>query len=157
MPDEKRTEKNKTESIQDTLDDHRECMQVVSEVEACLDRQPDDPVRWVARLLEHLPVLLRTMREHFVDEEGGQLYGELPTRRPQVAARLDALKNEHPHMLAEIEEIIDVAGDLRRAELYELRELNARVQLLVARLRRHEAAENELIYEVYWDDIGAGD
>jgi hypothetical protein len=157
MSDEQHTGSGRKDAIQDTLDEHRECMQIVSEIEACLDSQPDDSDRWVGRLLEHLPVLARTMREHFKDEEGGSLFTELPQRRPRIAPRLEALKDEHPRMLVEIEKIIEIAGGLREAEIYELRELNARIQLFVARLRRHEAAENELIYEVYWDDIGTGD
>jgi hypothetical protein len=157
MSDEQHTGTGRTESIQDTLDDHRECMQIVSEIEACLDRQPDDSGRWVGRLLEHLPELARTMREHFVDEERGALFTELPLRRPRIADRLEALKDEHPRMLSEVEKIIEIAGGLKEAEIYELRELNARIQLFVARLRRHEAAENELVYEVYWDDVGTGD
>jgi hypothetical protein len=157
MPDDPSTEPGKTDSFQETLDDHRECMEVVSEMEACLDQPPDDSARWVARLLERLPGLARTMREHFEDEEGGLLYAELPQRSPHIAVRLAALKEEHPRMLDEIEKTIDIAGSLREAELHELRELNARIQLLVARIRRHEAAENELIFEAYWEDIGAGD
>jgi len=157
MSDEQRSETSKEESIQNTLDEHRECMQFVSALEACLDRQPDGSGRWVADLLEHLPGLARTMREHFEGEERGPLYGDLPQRRPRTATRLEALKVEHPLMLAEIAKIIDIAGDMGDAEIYELRELNARIQLFVARLRRHEAAENELIFEVYWDDVGTGD
>ncbi len=157
MPDDQRSGTGKTDSFQDTLDDHRECMQVVSELEACLDQPPDDPSRWVARLLEHLPGLARTMREHFEDEEGGLLFAEIPHRRPRFAVRLEALKEEHPRLLVEIAKVTKAAGNLRGAEVYELRELNARIQLLVARLRRHEAAENELIFEIYWDDIGTGD
>ena len=157
MPEDQRAEKAKADPLQETLDDHRECMQVVSALEACLDQPPDDSNRWVARLLEHLPGLARTMREHFKDEEGGLLYAELPRKRPRFAARLEALKDEHPHLLVEIDKVIDVAAGLHDVEVFELRELNARIQLLVARLRRHEAAENELIFEAYWEDIGAGD
>ncbi|MEE8412172.1 MAG: hemerythrin domain-containing protein [Acidobacteriota bacterium] len=157
MPDDRPTGTWKTDSFQETLDDHRECMQVVSEIEACLDQPPDNAGQWVAQLLQRLPGLARTMREHFEDEEGGLLYAELPRRRPHLAVRLAALKEEHPRMLVEIEKTIDIATHLREAELYELRELNARIQLLVARIRRHEAAENELIFEAYWEDIGTGD
>jgi len=157
MPEDQRTGAEETDPFKETLDDHRECMQVVSELEACLDQPPDDSNRWVARLLEHLPGLSRTMREHFKEEEGGLLYAELPYKRPRFAVRLEALREEHPRLLVEIDKVIDVTGSLHEAEVYELRELNARIQLLVARLRRHEAAENELIFEAYWEDIGAGD
>jgi hypothetical protein len=96
------------------------------------------------------------MREHFEAEEEGPLF-ELPLRRPRFATRLEALKDEHPRLLAEAVRITEIVAGMRNAELFELREINARIQLFVARLRRHEATENELIYEAYWDDIGCGD
>ena len=42
-------------------------------------------------------------------------------------------------------------------EIYQMRELNAQVQLLVATIRRHEAAENEIVIEAHWDEVGVGD
>ena len=157
MEDEPTTRSEEEASLKQTLDEHRECMAYVSKLEACLDHQPDDSSLWIGQLLDHLPGLARTMREHFEDEERGPLFAELPQRHPHVSDRLDALKNEHPRMLVEIDKIIDLTGGMRDAEVYELRELNARIQLFVARLRRHEAAENELMYELYWNDIGTGD
>ena len=140
-----------------TLDEQRRCMQVVSELEACIDEQPGDTGRWVSRLVEHLPALARTMRNRFEEEKSERLYSELSRRRPQIVTRLEDLKAEHPRMLTEIDNIVDVVSGMRDVELDELRELNARIQLLVAQFRRHEAVENELIHEVYWNDIGAGD
>jgi iron-sulfur cluster repair protein YtfE (RIC family) len=157
MDDDRDTKTDEPGSFQQTLDEHRECMAYVTKLEACLDHQPDDTSRWVGQLLDHLPGLARTMREHFADEERGPLFSELPTRHPHIADRLDTLKDEHPRMVTEIDKIIELTGEMREAEVYELRELNARIQLFVARLRRHEAAENELMYELYWNDIGTGD
>ncbi|MDH3626683.1 MAG: hemerythrin domain-containing protein [Acidobacteriota bacterium] len=157
MVDEQHPGAKKRGALDHTLDEHRECDRWVAKLEDCLDSHPDSSGQWVGRLLEHLPGLARTLREHFVTEEQGPLYADLPTRRPRIASRVEALKLEHPGMLVEIDQIIDATGGLREAELYELRELNARIQLFVARLRRHEAAENELIFEAYWDDIGVGD
>jgi hypothetical protein len=157
MADERNSKMDAPASIQHALDEHRECMAYVTKLEACLDHQPDDTSRWIGQLLDHLPGLARTMRDHFEDEERGPLFSELPQRHPRIGDRLDALKNEHPRMLAEIDKIIELTGGMRDAEVYELRELNARIQLFVARLRRHEAAENELMYELYWNDLGTGD
>lgn len=144
-------------SYDDTLDEHRECDQFIARLEASLDSPPDEAGLWVGGLLEHLPGLARTLREHFNAEESGSLFTDLPRRRPRFASRLEALKDEHPGILDEVNKIIDLAGGLHDGKLHELRGLNARIQLFVARLRRHEAVENELIFEVYWDDIGAGD
>lgn len=157
MTDRPTTEKNENSRYQGTLDEHRECMQYVTALEECLDRRPDDSGRWIGGLLQHLPGLARSMREHFEAEEEGPLFTELPAKRPVVGARLEALKEEHPKLLREVDRIIEIVSGMRDAELYELREINARIQLFVARLRRHEASENELIFETYWDDVGTGD
>jgi len=151
------TETNRGEPFRETLDEHRACMRYVEALEACLDRRPDDTRVWVAELLQHLPGLARSMREHFEAEEDSALFKELPLRNPTVSDRLDALKQEHPRLMREVERIIEITDSDRRLELHELRELNARIQLFVARLRRHEATENELIFEAYWDDYGTGD
>ena len=153
----KRKEPTSPGPFQETLDEHHECMEYIEALEACLDRKPDDPKRWILGIMEHLPGLAHAMREHFEAEEEGPLFTELAKRRPAVGSRLDALKEEHPRLLREIEKITEIAGGLHDAELYQLREINARIQLFVARLRRHEATENELIFEAYWDDVGTGD
>ena len=155
MSDKQRPET--TDPFRETLDEHRECMQYVVALEACLDQRPDDPDSWVGGLMKHLPGLAGAMREHFEAEEGGALFTDLPRRNPMVHARLETLKEEHPRLLREVERIIEITGRLDRPELYELREVNARIQLFIARLRRHEATENELIFEAYWDDYGTGD
>jgi hemerythrin-like domain-containing protein len=157
MSDKQHPPTNEAAPFQDTLDEHRECMQYVVAIESCLDRRPDDASLWIGRLMEHLPGLARTMREHFEAEEQGKLFNDLPKRSPMVYSRIETLKEEHPRLLREVERIIEVASEMRDAELHELREINARIQLFVARLRRHEATENELIFEAYWDDYGTGD
>jgi iron-sulfur cluster repair protein YtfE (RIC family) len=157
MTDKQDNDTKDEQPFQDTLDEHRECMQYIVAVEACLDRRPGDSGRWIGRLLEHLPGLARTMREHFEAEEHGALFTDLPARNPMVHVRLATLKEEHPRLQREVERIIEIIGGLGEPELYELREINARIQLFIARLRRHEATENELIFEAYWDDYGVGD
>jgi len=157
MSDKQQDKTKEAQQFQGTLDEHRECMQYVVALEACLDRRPDDAGLWIGGLLEHLPGLARTMREHFEAEEEGALFTDLPKRNPMVHARLKVLKEEHPRLLHDVERIMEITAGLRDAELYELREINARIQLFIARLRRHEATENELIFEAYWDDYGTGD
>ena len=61
-------------------------------------------------------------------------------------------------MLSErLERIIAQAEGLEDPAVYDLRELNAAVQLFVATLRRHEAAENEIVVHSLWDELGTGD
>jgi hypothetical protein len=143
--------------LTETLDEHRACLRLVEGVENCLTQAPDLEGRWVAALLERLRPLRRGLREHFESEEKGAIFGSLPIAKPRLARQLDALKKEHPVLSERLERIIAHAEGLSDPEIYEIRELNAAVQLFVATLRRHEAAENEIVVHSLWDELGTGD
>ena len=143
--------------IDTTLGEHRECMQVVAELEVCLEKHPDDAGRWVAELQEKLTVLGETLKQHFKVENEGPLYRGLPETHPRLANRLQALEAEHGVLLQRLAAVQQQAEGLDDPEPYELRELNARAQLLVARIQRHEAQENEIVMEAHWGEVGVGD
>ena len=144
-------------SLDGTLHEHRDVMQVVAEVEACLDTPPDREGRWIAAITEKLPALCETLRCHFSVEQEGALYREIPERFPRFAQRLETLAAEHRAILEAAEAVMAMGRDLGGSRIYEQRELNSRAQLLVATIRRHEAEENEIIMSANWDEVGAGD
>lgn len=146
-----------SEMVDEALNEHASCMKLVEAVEECLDRHPDDASSWVAELERTLSCLRGTLQAHFTDEEAGPVFRNLPKRFPRLAGPLGRLESEHPELLRNIDEVIERARALKQPELFELRELNARAQLFIARFRRHEAAENEIVLEAYWDDFGGGD
>ncbi len=144
--------------IDGTLDEHRACMRVVSEVEECLGCQPDRDGAWVGRLQNSLTKLSRTMRAHFEAEEQEPLFRDLPATQPQFAERLARLESEHRQMLEELDAVMAKANNLlHKDRIYEQREVNGLVQLLIAKIRRHEAEENEILIEAHWDEVGVGD
>ena len=132
-------------------------MQLVAEVETLLDRRPDDPVAWLADLTANLVRLRDELKEHFEDEQSGQMFRALPISHPRLAVPLAKLEAEHPVMLVNLDELLERARELDEPEVYQLRELNGSTQLFVARIRRHEAAEYEMVMEAYWSDVGTGD
>lgn len=131
-----------------------DCMGVLAAVERCFDRAPEGDARWTERLLERLPALRSAMREHFEEEERGPLHNELAIHNPHLADQFQSLREEHPRLLDSIDTVIDRAQELRHPKVHELRVLDAHVQLLAARLRRHEAVENELMLEAIYQEIG---
>jgi iron-sulfur cluster repair protein YtfE (RIC family) len=143
--------------VEQTLDEHRGCMRLLAAVEECLDRKPADSVSWVAELHAALTALSPVMRQHFESEENGPMFRKLPIQKPRLADQLEQLEAEHPAMLEQFDTVLAAVSELDEPEDFELREINARVQLFVARLRRHEAAENELVIQAHWDEIGVGD
>jgi hypothetical protein len=148
---------SKPVGLDETLDDHRKAMQIVSGVEDCLDRHPDRHGEWIANLLEELKRLIEMLRCHFAAEQEGPLYRTLPVSHPRFASRLSKLEGEHDQILRAVEQAVQKAQSLDQPQLYEIREYNAELQLLVATIRRHEAEENEIILSAHWDEVGTGD
>jgi hemerythrin-like domain-containing protein len=144
-------------SLEAILDEHHECMQIVADVEACLDEHPDREGRWMGRMLPRLEALAGTLRSHFKKEEQASLYREVPERFPRFADRLQRLASEHTEILERASDLVRRAGALDHTRIHELREFNAGVQMLVANIRRHEAEENEVILGAHWQEFGEGD
>ena len=145
------------EAAAQLLAQHDVCLQVVARVEACLDRRPEASGPWLRDLREALSDLYRTLGSHFAEEERGPLYRVLPVARPRFAHRLERLRSEHERISASIASAIARAAALDDPQLYDLRALDAQVQLVVADIRRHEAAEDEVLFTANWDEIGVGD
>jgi len=143
--------------VDEALGEHRECMQVVSEVEDCLERRLDRGGQWVGEVLAVLPRLAASLRAHFEAEQGGALFRKVPLTHPQYADRLQRLEAEHDQILKRIDEVVGKAEGVASEKLYEVRELNAQVQMLVATIRRHEAEETEILMGAHWEEIGTGD
>ncbi len=143
--------------VEETLDEHRGCLQLISEVEQCLDRPPDDRQRWLADLQGTLARLATALGRHFAGEESGPMFRSLPTQHPRLAGPLARLEAEHPVMLQKMNDVLEKANALENTEIFELRELNGGVQLLLAQIRRHEAAEDEMVIRAHWEEVGVGD
>jgi len=143
--------------VDETLEEHRGCMAVVAEVERCLDQKPDQDGVWLARMTESLPRLARTLRDHFRSEQQGPLFRKLPVTFPRFAHRLEQLEAEHVRILEIVDSVVARARNLADPQIYEIRELNAQVQLIIATIRRHEAEENEIVVQAHWDEVGVGD
>jgi hypothetical protein len=139
------------------LDDHRRCMGVVSEVEACLEQPIDRGGRWAAQLVDSLDRLSEALSAHFRMEEQEPLFVTMPSARPRFAQTLVRLKAEHEDMLQELEDVRARAAKLGTERLREQRTVNGQVQMLIAAIRRHEAEENEILIHAYWDETGVGD
>jgi hypothetical protein len=143
--------------VDETLEEHRGCMEVVGRVERCLDQQPDREGRWIERLAETLPLLASTLRAHFRVEQEGPLFRKLPFQYPRFAHRLEQLEAEHVRILETTDGVVARVRGLGEAQMYEMRELNAQIQMLIATIRRHEAEENEIVIQAHWDEVGVGD
>ena len=137
-------------------EEHRRLTRAIRAVEETLDQHPN--AAWLRDLLPRIERLSDTAEAHFHSEGSSELYRELPEESPRFAKRLEELENEHDAILDLARAAVDLARSLSAdAEIYELRELDARVQWLLAFLRRHEAEETEIVMRAYWEEVGSGD
>lgn len=157
MDAKERPQGSPTELVEDAFDEHRECMKLVADLENCLDRRQEPADEWLATVQDCLTQLRASLKQHFVGEVEGWLYREMPLRRPRFAATLERLEAEHPAILQELERMAAKAAALSDPERHQLRELAGHLQLFMARLRRHEAEENEILVSAVVEDTGQGD
>lgn len=150
--------RSRKDLVDDTLDEHRSCMRLVADLEQHLACPADREGRWAEGVAQRLARLAETMKAHFDAEQRGPLFRQLPLTHPRLSDRLARLEKEHDEILAGSEATRLQAEALKGgAEPYRLHELNARVQLLIAKIQRHESEENELVLEAHWSELGMGD
>jgi hypothetical protein len=115
-----------------------------------LDQLLDD-WREPSRLSASIAAFAMILQAHFEHEERSYLFNGFVEDYPRFAHQLEALKEEHIEMMAEIRSI--------SAELLELpREVVAlRMRALMARLGLHESREIDLLQHAHTDDLAPGD
>ena len=110
-----------------------------------------------ATLLSGLTRLSEVLSEHFAEEEGaGGLYDDLLSRSPNLASRLDALRDQHGELLESLEALKGrLQGEIDAVQMKDDAATSLSHALrLVERLRRHEHVESEMIASVYYSDEG---
>ena len=147
---------NDRTDVDQTLAEHQGCLQVLVEVEDSLARRQEDG-GWSATILDRLSVLHVTLRRHFQGEEKG-LFRRLEIDYPELSSQVKKLEEEHPAILALLQATIEQAAGLGTNPEDSLsRELAAQVKRLAAKVRRHEAAETDLVMAPHWNTFGTID
>lgn len=137
--------------------EHDELMQVQAEVGRAYRQFRDAPS---PETQTHLEVVLSEfgshLTEHFTaEEEEGmlQLDGGL---QPADAREVVRLRSEHGEMRTEMAHLSTDLGR-RLGDPGEAAVIGETIHHLFHRLHDHEAAENRLMMETYWDDSGPAD
>ncbi len=147
---------NDRTDVDQTLAEHQGCLQVLVEVEDSLARRQEDG-GWSATILDRLSVLNVTLRRHFQGEEKG-LFRRLEIDYPELSSQVKKLEEEHAAILVLLQATIEQAAGLGSNPGDRLsHELATQVERLVAKERRYEAEENELIMAAHWNTLGTMD
>ena len=136
------------------LREHGEMVRYIHELEVWLDVDPSDLDTWASTLHERMDKVTTRLRSHFTREENGALHQEIPATMPRFAETLTRLLDEHRILDEDMAYILEAAaGGMDRDKAYKLAR---RARLFIARLRRHESEENEILqYALYGDDDDA--
>lgn len=95
--------------------------------------------------------------KHFDLEEDGGFMTDLVAISPGCAARVAILKQEHEDIIPRLNELTEELKGMTSKQPVELERITTGIIDLFELLERHEAAERELIQDVYFQDIGVGD
>lgn len=110
---------------------------------------------WSERVATELDRVRTAIDAHVESiEESEGLFEEVRLEKPRLGMRIAALEQEHKSIQARATELAErVPGD----DEADFAALRVEVTDLLALLRRHRAAEADLVFEAFWTDLGAGD
>ena len=134
------------------LSDHRDLRGALQALEQHL-QQPADSQGWIGSLRDGLSGLVDLCSAHFEVEEQTGLHIQLREQSPRLAFRLERLVSDHRRILEGLQEL---ARDLPAETIgrNEADPLKERVLRALETLHEHERAENEIMMDAYWDDLG---
>jgi len=139
-------------SRHEILEDHKHVRALLGDLEEHLAKKIDEEDSWRSHLETCLADFHRRLQKHFVTEEEGKLYRELKERVPRLAQRLERVFGDHPAILERLEEI---SGGLKDGNSkIGMPQIIEETRGLIAQVAEHEAAENEVMMDAYWDDLG---
>jgi hemerythrin-like domain-containing protein len=142
-----------TDSRHDVLEEHRRLVGRIQELESWLERT-DRSSEWAAKLSTMLLAVAALLRAHFGGEAEISVFVALNEEHPRFSAKISQLESEHPRILQLFGAAADRAASLQAGSPRDYDALAAQAQAAIAMLRRHEAEENEMIMNAYWDDLG---
>lgn len=91
--------------------------------------------------------------EHFRLEEQAGLHVQLRDQSPRLAFRLQKLLAEHSGILDTLEKLVTELP-AQAVTSRDVEPLKQSVSVALEAVRQHERAENEVMMDAYWEDIG---
>jgi hypothetical protein len=142
--------------IQEEHDSLKETMAAIrSDLES--NARDADFASWRLNFVWRLRDFQNALLKHFDLEEDGGFMEELVAVSPGCTARVALLKQEHENIIPRLNELTDELKEMKSRQPITLNRVAAGLIDLFEVLERHEAAERELIQDVYFQDIGVGD
>jgi hypothetical protein len=119
---------------------------------------PTREQQWNERVTISLRPVRETLTRHVASaEEPGGLFEEIDVTRPTLARRVEQLRRDHAELLSQaaaLQRMVEGYGPDEAPGYHDIRD---RAASLLGALRRHQAAETDLVFESFYTDIGAAD
>ncbi len=112
---------------------------------------------WKIEILVLLRDFQNELLKHFDLEELSGFMEDLLMLAPRKSRVVEQLEAEHEQVIEGLQEALDDLKKLGEFKAEDLSDFRTRVEKILTTLDAHEAAERELIYDVYFQDIGIGD
>ncbi len=137
------------------LEEHRELVRHVSELDDFAAGVAG--AGWGPELGRKAATVTEHLKQHFSGDAEGTFFADVAKQAPHLIGKLTGLTSEHAEILNEFRQVAEQAAALDGSDMAAASRLATRTRRAVATLRRHEAEENELIFNAFWDDLGGGD
>lgn len=143
-----------SKSRNEVLADHEEVHALVEELEQQLadPKAGDgpDPTKLYAALSE----LQTRLAVHFEAEEAGGVHEQLKDEAPRLARQLDRLFADHPVIIKRLGRLVIDFSEAGSYPPERLQQLFGETIELLGHITEHEAAENRVMLDAYWNDVG---
>lgn len=140
----------RAETYQDLLDEHVKLRGMLHDLESLLAERKGPFTEVVARL-----TALRDLVDvHFAEEEASDCFPDLIAYAPRVAERVKLMLAEHGELRSDVHFLVKSVGTGTDQDWTRLADAFG---VFTAKLTHHEQTENELVQEVFTDDLGSKD
>ena len=147
---------NSSPSLTRLLEEHRELMGRISEIRKWWAELDQFGLPKFGEMGTRVEELKHILVEHFLEEEKDGYLAEALAVAPQYAGQAEELQKQHGEML---ETLNDFSQRLEMSEppFDSWQKARDEFEEIIASLRRHERAENEIVQSAFETDTGTGD
>ncbi|MHB8866546.1 MAG: hemerythrin domain-containing protein [Pirellulaceae bacterium] len=144
--------KFRAETYQELLEEHAKLRGLLQDLERIFTER-SEPLSDVLRRLVQLQDLVDL---HFAAEEESDCFPDLISHAPRVCDRVKVMLAEHGELRSEIHQLVQ-QGKKRGEDAANWDRWADGFRAFAAKLMTHEQTENELVQEVFTEDIGSKD
>ncbi len=149
MSDDKSQNEDLCEQIQR---EHDELRELLGNVHQTLVNRSES----VANVAQVMGSLREHAITHFREEEEDGFFDQVISIAPRVTERANGIRDEHQQLAAEVDRLVEMTSGGDGSPAW-WQQLNDAFHEFSKDLMHHESKENELLQEVYTEDIGSAD